>query len=242
MLVIGSYFLYDAVAEGTAGEWAAFSAKIEPVEDFRNLLVRASLMDADSSGEVVSHEESPVASQENAAFSIGDIDQLRAGSGGVKPRIQTQEPQPPGELSEVHVAHEFGLAQGLGPESRHVLYVQRLEDRIHADSVAVGYDVTEVHGATVYENEVDFRVRHAERFDQVLDAPLAITGVLDVCLAHLPREEVVEFFVEPDQDLAHAYPLSYAEEVAPYYAVSIRQVATVCCQAEQLGAVATEHP
>ncbi len=69
----------------------------------------------------------------------------------------------------MHIEHEPRIAKRLRTQSRQPGDIERLEDRVDADPVAVLNPVGEIHRLAVHQNEIDLDVGHAEGLDAVLD-------------------------------------------------------------------------
>lgn len=49
--------------------------------------------------------------------------------------------------------------------------VERLEDRVYSDAILILYELRETDRLAIDEDQLDFRMRHTEAFDQVFDSP-----------------------------------------------------------------------
>ena len=76
--------------------------------------------------------------------------------------------------------------------------VEPLELRIDRDPLAALQASIEANRAAVDEDEIDLGVRHAERFDRVLDRGRSRDLTRDRALPLIGRQVVVELFVEPE--------------------------------------------
>ena len=66
------------------------------------------------------------------------------------------------------VEHEARVAKRFRPEAQQRADVDRFKNRVYADAIAVLQHIREIHGSAVDQDEVNLRVRHAQRFNPVL--------------------------------------------------------------------------
>ena len=84
-------------------------------------------------------------------------------------RVESRHPQIGRQPAELSIRNKSQLAERLRPQAHQRRYVHRFERRVHANSVAIFYAVPKIHRFAVDENKVQFRVRHAEGFNQVFN-------------------------------------------------------------------------
>ena len=99
----------------------------------------------------------------------------------------------------------FRLYTFRGVKPRKPWDIQALEDGIDRNPLAVLQGMGEVNRATVDENEIDFDVGNAKRFDGVLDRGCARERVGEIALTASGRQEVVQLFVEAEAGLVHDF-------------------------------------
>ena len=58
-------------------------------------------------------------------------------------------------------------------------HVDGFEHRVHGDPVAVAHTMVEADRRVVHEDDIDLRVRHAQRSDHVPDGGSAFEGMLE---------------------------------------------------------------
>src|SRR5450756_1044787 len=83
----------------------------------------------------------------------------------------------------MHVDDEARPAQRLWSQPMQWPDVESLEHRIHSHPLSSVQAMCETYRLSVDEDEVDLRVRHAERFDDVLDRWRAIKCVSEAAFA-----------------------------------------------------------
>src|SRR5262249_35748098 len=121
-------------------------------------------------------------------------------------RVETEETQMAGQPAEMHISEEPWLAQRLGPYGRDRPDVERLEHRVNGDSIAIVYAGREIDGLAVDDYQIDFGMRNARCFDQVLDRRLSIEEALDSHEALPSRQEVIQLGVETKLDSFRSCP------------------------------------
>src|SRR6266700_1692321 len=92
------------------------------------------------------------------------------------------------------------------------LDVERFEYGVDADAVAVEHPVREIHRAAVYEDQIHLGMRHAERFDRILDGGRAGASGLELALVVLGGDEVVELLVEAKPGDGHGRRLQQSDD------------------------------
>jgi hypothetical protein len=96
------------------------------------------------------------------------------------------------------IRQETNDAKRFGAKADQGLHVERFEARIDADPVARLEPTREVHGLSVDENQLHFRVGDAERLDHMLDRGVGSTVDDEVPLTPPSRQELVELLVETE--------------------------------------------
>lgn len=79
------------------------------------------------------------------------------------------------------------------------------EHRVYRNLVVVLQAKLEAGRLAVYNNEIDFRVRHADRLDRVLYRWSAGKRAGELRFAPVKRQKVVELFVEPEPGCIFRY-------------------------------------
>ncbi len=115
--------------------------------------------------------------------------------------IETKEPQVARELSQMHVRNEFRIAERLGTKPSDTRNVQPLEHRVDGHALATGEAMLETDGLPVHEDDVDLGMRHAERFDKVLDRTRSAQAVVEATFPPMAGKKIIELLVEPKLDL-----------------------------------------
>src|ERR1043165_10097628 len=103
----------------------------------------------------------------------------------------------------MRVRHEASRAQRLGAHAQDRLDIEGFERRVNADPISVAQAVSESDRASVREDQLDLGVRDAERFDRVLHRCGASEWSLELALATIGSEEVVELLVEAEPRGGH---------------------------------------
>jgi hypothetical protein len=103
----------------------------------------------------------------------------------------------------MHIEHEAGFAQRTRTQPGGIAQLETLEHRIHRHALATVQLVREVDRLAIDENQVDLRMRHAQRFDAVLDGRRAVERMGEGLLPAGRRQEVAQLFVEAEFAVAH---------------------------------------
>src|SRR5215510_12874862 len=96
------------------------------------------------------------------------------------------------------VQHELRLAQGFWAQRRSRRHIESFEHRVDADPVAVPDAIVEAHRLAVGEDEINLGVRHAQRFDSVLDRGGSSELMLEGYGPVLLRKKVVQLGVKAE--------------------------------------------
>jgi hypothetical protein len=81
-------------------------------------------------------------------------------------------------------------------QAEHLADIQHLHPRIHRDTIAIADVVTEIHWHAVDNEQIDLRMRNAERLDDILDRPAAFERGDEGRLSARRWEKIVEQTVE----------------------------------------------
>ncbi len=107
-------------------------------------------------------EETHIASQQDPVFVERDLRQPLVGATVLIQSVKSQHPQVCSQSAEVHIEHEPWITERIRPQSGQSGDVERLENRVNTDPVAVLNPVGEIHRLAVDQDEIDLRVGHAE--------------------------------------------------------------------------------
>ena len=110
--------------------------------------------------------------------------------------IEAEQAQVSRQRAQMHVEHEPRAPQRPRPQTRQRRHIEALEHRVDGDPVAVAQAPGKVDRLAVDQHQIDLGVRHADRFDDVLDRRRAVEGVAERALAQLGAQEVVQLLVE----------------------------------------------
>src|SRR5438128_963639 len=94
-------------------------------------------------------------------------------------------------------------AKRLRSNAQQRLDVERFEYGVDADAVAVEHPVGKIHRTAIDEDQLHLGMRHAERFDRILDGGRASALGIELALVVLGGEEVVELLVEAKPSDGH---------------------------------------
>jgi hypothetical protein len=75
---------------------------------------------------------------------------------------RAQHPEVRSQAAQVHIEHEPWITERFRLQSGQPGDVERLENRVNTDPVAVLNPVGEIHRHAVNKDEIDLRVGHAE--------------------------------------------------------------------------------
>ncbi|MNC84759.1 hypothetical protein D3C83_03250 [compost metagenome] len=81
--------------------------------------------------------------------------------------------------------------------------IDRSEPRVHGNAIPLTQPVREVDRRPVDDNQIDFRMRHANRLDRVLDRGGCVGLVTEGPLPAQRRHEVVQLTVEAEPGRNH---------------------------------------
>src|SRR5262249_43871 len=112
--------------------------------------------------------------------------------------IETQHSQQARKSTEVRVRDEPDDPQGDDANAQQLADIERFEFWIDADAVAVPHKISEVDGFAIYQDQLDFGVRHTEGLDGVLDCRRSRAAIFEVALAPCSQQEIVQLFVEAE--------------------------------------------
>src|SRR5207248_8542152 len=97
------------------------------------------------------------------------------------------------------------------PTRRSSDLVERFEYGVDADAVAVEHPVGKIHRTAIDEDQLHLGMRHAERFDRILDGGRAGASRLELALVVLGGEEVVELLVEAKPGDGHGRRMRHSD-------------------------------
>ena len=89
-------------------------------------------------------QQSAIPGEQRAVLSGGDAGELRVVEAVAVQGVEAEHPHVRGELPEMDVEHETGIAQGRRTNAQRRGDVKRFENRVNRDAVAVAHDVREI--------------------------------------------------------------------------------------------------
>src|SRR3989442_1016396 len=101
------------------------------------------------------------------------------------------------------IEHEANISQRAGSEPNKRCDVKSFENRINTDEVAVTDDVREIYRLTFHQNEIDLGMRHAQRFDHVLDRNRVLERIDEFNLSFTGWQEIIQLCIESKEDGCH---------------------------------------
>jgi hypothetical protein len=108
-----------------------------------------------------------------------------------------------GKLSEVNIKDEAGLSQRSRVDLLDGGNVERFENRIEADLVAIPHCVREVYRNAVDEYEIDLRLRDSEQLERLANRGLFGELLLERYALMPWRQVIVQLGVETERDARH---------------------------------------
>ena len=143
-------------------------AQVEATHDLDDLLERFDGSHEETVRDVPSLEQAAVAGEHDAMLGGSDGGQLGVVEVAVAQRVEADQAQEAGQLTQVDVDDEARIPQRRGPEAPDRTDVERFEHGIDGEAIAVAGAVREPDRLTVDDDEIDLGVRDAGRFDDVL--------------------------------------------------------------------------
>jgi hypothetical protein len=102
----------------------------------------------------------------------------------------------------MHIQHEAADSQRVRANPNQRLDIERFEQGIDTDVVAIPNDMAKIHGLAVDQNQIDFRMRYTERLNHILDGSPPLEFVNETDLASRERQKVVQLLIKPHLTLA----------------------------------------
>src|SRR5438093_13785251 len=94
------------------------------------------------------------------------------------------------------IENEANLSQRPCPQSDERCYIQRLENGIDTNPVTVTDYVREIYRLTAHEYSINLGVRHAQRFDHVLDRNTMFERMDEINPPLVGRQKIIQRSVE----------------------------------------------
>ena len=139
--------------------------EVEPVEHFNELRSGVLRPYPEAAGDLFFFENFDIASEDDAVLRAGDMHNFSVDIVIFVQSVETEHSEKPGQFSEMHVEDKPWSPKRVFPYVCNAGDVETFEYGIHRYSVAVPQAVRESDRVTVHEDEVDFRVRDSDRFN-----------------------------------------------------------------------------
>jgi hypothetical protein len=190
------YALERAVAHQAARERSGSFAQIEAVHNFAQLLPGRAAAQPVPASHRAALQQIPVPSDDDAPLRGAELRDAGVPILRIVERVEAEQTQQPRELAEMRVEHETRSPQRLRAQTVDRVDFQPLEDGVNGDPFTTLETIIEAHRKAIHQNQVDFRMRHTERLDRVLDRRRALERMLESNLAPRRGQEIVQLLVK----------------------------------------------
>ena len=180
------------VAHQAAPEWPHERPEVEMIDDLRQLPPRVDPSEPITALDDLSLEQSTIPGQQDAVLSSGSPCQFIVLEPQVMDGVEAKHPQVPCQPAQVVIGQETWLGQSRRLKPVQVREIEGLEGREDGDAVAGSHRLVEPDPLVVGQDQVDFRVRHADSLDEILHGGRQRQGVLKRSLPSSSRQEIIQ--------------------------------------------------
>ena len=154
-------------------------------------------------GDRTSHQQLPVACQEDAVLALSEFGQGGITQVVVPKGIETQHPEPFGQGPEMGIGEKPQYPQGARSQLQEWPYIPCLEHRVDRDALPMANRRFQTDGFTVTHDELHLGMRHPATLDQVPDRGGRHTLDGPIPLTPLWRQKVVQLGIKTQGDRGH---------------------------------------
>ena len=143
-------------------------------------------------------QQAAIACEQNQALLARNAHQLRICEATPVQRIESQHPQIGGKLPQMHIQNKFRVAERFLSHAQLGRDIDGFEHRIYADPIAIPDQIFGARRLAVGNDQLDFRVGHAETFNHVHHCAGDVEALFQRFVLLDGRQMIVQLRVEAE--------------------------------------------